>query len=376
LLAAFTGAARAQKAPLAASPSASVAGVVQTPGAKAGIPMPGLMVTVHRVGSDSSGPMDSARTDARGRYAIRYSRFGDDRAVYFAAAVYRGIAYFSAPLQGLHTAGDEAEITVFDTTSKKVEFHVQGHHVVISAPHPDGNRDVIEVWELSNDTTVTVVGRDSLVPVWAARLPAGAARFTGGPGDVAASALSLRGDSAVLLAAFGPGVKQLSYTYSLPSSSFPLSIVMTKPTSVLEVLVEEAGGQVTGASLKSMAVATTQGRTFKRWLGQDVEAGQSVVVTVPTTSAALRTRMLLALAGVILAAMGFALVRAFRARGRRGTALPSAEQRHGELVASIATLDARMERGDGSLTGEEYATKRAQLKAQLAATLAEESRGV
>jgi hypothetical protein len=86
--------------------------------------------------------------------------------------------------------------------------------------------------------------------------------------------------------------------------------------------------------------------------------------------------MLLALAGVILAAMGFALVRAFRARGRRGTALPSAEQRHGELVASIATLDARMERGDGSLTGEEYATKRAQLKAQLAATLAEESRGV
>jgi hypothetical protein len=51
------------------------------------------------------------------------------------------------------------------------------------------------------------------------------------------------------------------------------------------------------------------------------------------------------------------------------------EQRHDALVASIATLDARMERGDGSLSGEEYAMQRAQLKAQLAATLAEESRG-
>ena len=97
-------------------------------------PVSGVVVTVHRVGPDSSGPLDSVRTKADGRYDIRFMRSGSEEAIYFAATVYSGIAYFSAPIRGEELRGDQAEITVFDTTSRTVPFTVQGHHVVVSAP--------------------------------------------------------------------------------------------------------------------------------------------------------------------------------------------------------------------------------------------------
>jgi hypothetical protein len=351
---------------------AFVSGRVETPGREKQLPVPNVMVTVHRVGSDSSGALDSVRTDAEGRYSLRYRKFGDDAAIYFAAAVYRGIAYFSAPLQSARAQGEEAEITVFDTTSKPVQLHVAGHHFVVSSPSPDGSRNIVEVWEISNDTTVTVVGRDSLTAVWKTPAPAGASRFQGGPGDVTASSIVLRGDSVALLSTFGPGVKQISYTYTLPSSSFPLDLSVTQPTSVLEILVEEPLGQVTSASIRPQAAATTQGRTFKRWLGQDVPPGEHVRITVPTSSAGTRTRLLVGLAAGIIAIMVLALVRALRAKRSVVATAPRAPT-HEMLVAAIAALDARKERGDTTLDAAEYTAERARLKALLTAQLAAES---
>ena len=195
--------------------------------------------------------------------------------------MYRGIAYFSTPIQSARASGEEGEITVFDTTSKPVDFHVRGHHIVVSAPRPDGSRDIVEVWELSNDTTATVVGKDTLSPVWSTALPNGATNFAAGQGDVGASSIVARGDRVVLLAPFGPGVKQISYSYSVTPSLFPLTLKLEKPTSVLEVLLEEPLAQVTGGSLRATDAATTAGRTFKRFLAQDVAGGSSVHIDVP-----------------------------------------------------------------------------------------------
>lgn len=354
---------------------ASVSGRVSSPGPTKDIPIAGVIVTLHRVGTDSSGPIDSVRTDATGHYMLRYHRFGANDAVYFAAAVYRGIAYFSTPLQSARASGEEGEITVFDTTSHAVDLHVRGHHFVMSGPRPDGARGIVEVWELSNDTTVTVVGRDAVTAVWSALLPQGAAEFTGGQGDVSASALQARGDRVVLLAPFGPGVKQVSYSYSLPAKSFPLSLRLERATVVLEVLVEEPGAQVSGADLRSMATATTGGRTFKRFLTQDVPAESSVHITVPIATEATRTVVLVVLASAIAATMVGALARALLSRGgaaRRRTE-PAGNQT-ATLVAAIARLDASKERGDSSLDAAAYAAHRATLKSQLAAALAVESR--
>jgi hypothetical protein len=354
---------------------AVVSGRVVTPGSKREIGMPNVTVTVHRVGPDSAGALDSARTDGTGRYTIRYRRFGSDEAVYFAAAIHHGIAYFSSPLRGERATADDAEITVFDTTSSPVPLTVQGHHVVVSAPKPDGSRDVVEVYELSNDTTVTLVGRDSLAPVWSAPIPRDATGFVAGQGDVSPVTLARRGDRVTLAAAFGPGVKQLSYSYALPPRAFPLQLTLEHFTSVLEVLLEEPGAQVRAPSLHSTGDATTQGRTFKRFLAQSAPKGETVRIDVPVTSASTRTGVLIGLAVTIALAMIGALAYALRRRAPRGpvatTDPPTAES----LAARIAALDARRDAGDASLSVEQYERHRAELKMLLAATLAAQNRG-
>lgn len=354
--------------------AAVVAGRVVTPGKDREVGIPGVMVTVHRVGPDSAGALDSARTDAAGRYTIRYRRFGSDEAVYFAAALHHGIAYFSAPLRGVRANVDDAEITVFDTTSAPVKFTVQGHHVVVSAPTPDGQRDIVEVYELSNDTTVTAVGRDSLAAVWSAPIPHAAERFAAGQGDVSPVTLQRRGDRVTLAAAFGPGVKQLSYSYSLPPGAFPLELTVEGQTGVFEVLLEEAAAQVRGPNLRSMGDATTQGRTFKRFLAQSAPRGERVRIDVPVTTAATRTRVLVGVAVLIALAMIATLARALARRGPRA-AVESPATSTDSLAAAIAALDARHEAGDASLTPERYTSERAALKAQLSAALATRSGG-
>jgi hypothetical protein len=348
-----------------------VQGRVTTPGPTSEVGVPGVYVTVHRVGPDAQGPLDSVRTDATGRYSVRYRRFGSDEALYFAATVYRGIAYFSAPLRPGLTRGEDAAITVFETTTHPVAFTIQGHHIVVSAPGPDGARNVVEVYELSNDTTVTAVGRDSLTPVWSAPISRAAARFAGGQGDVASSNLALRDGRVVMTAAFGPGVKQLSYSYSLPESAFPLRFRNERLTVVQEVLLEEPGAQARSTSLRAQDSVHTQGHTFKRFLAQGAPAGEELRIDVPTAAAGTRTRVLIGLAVLFLLAMGAALARALVRRNPRAPAPAAAAASRAEsLAAAIAALDARREAGDATLDPARYASERADLKAQLAEALA------
>lgn len=368
--------ARAQDSVVTRAPSpAIVSGRVVIPSPRQETPVPGVFVTVHRVGSDSAGPLDSVRTDARGRYTVRYTRFGSDDALYFAAAVYQGIAYFTSPLRGERTEGDDAEITVFDTTSRAVALGLQGHHVVVSAPDANGAREVVEVYELSNDTTATLVPRDSLTPVWSAPIPAEASDFSPGQGDVAASALTRRGNRVELFAPFGPGVKQLSFSYVLKDRAFPLKITLARQTGVFEVLLEEQAAQARGPSLRAQGSVSTQGRTFKRFLAQGPPAGETIRIDVPTAAGATRVNVLIAVAVVTVLAMIAALWRALARRGPRAAvaatgASMDAPATAESLVAAIAALDARHEAGDASLGDVQYDAQRAALKARLAEALA------
>lgn len=366
--------ARAQDSLASRPPTpAVVSGRVVIPSAQQETPVPGIFVTVHRVGSDSAGPLDSVRTDSRGHYTVHYTRFGSDDALYFAAAVYRGIAYFTSPLRGERTEGDDGEITVFDTTSHPVTLTLQGRHVVVSAPNATGSREIVEVYEISNDTTATLVPRDSLTPVWSAPLPADATDFSPGQGDVAASALTRRGNRVELFAPFGPGVKQLSFSYVLKDGAFPLKITLERQTGVFEVLLEEQAAQAKSPSLRAQGAVSTQGRTFKRFLAQGAPAGETVRIDVPTAAGATRANVLIALAVVIVLAMVAALWRALSRRAPRVVATGAtmdAPATPESLVAAIAALDARHDSGDAMLDEARYSAERASLKARLAAALA------
>jgi hypothetical protein len=340
-------------------------------------PISGVRVVLHRVGPDRAGPLDSMLTDARGRYHFRYVPSGSSEAIYFVSASYDGIAYFSVPLQNQATRGDDAQIQVFDTTSGPVPIHVLGHHIIVGSPDPHGQREAVEVFELGNDSSVTRVSAGTEHPVWQIPLPRGVTGAKVNPtGEIAPSAISFTNGIVRLYAPVSPGARQLSYAYEVPKSALPLSFPIEQPTSVLEVLLEEPHATVVGGSLAEVAPTTSGGRSFRRFLAQNIPTPNLVQVDVPFTIGDARTRFLVAVAAVCGAAMLGAIL--FATRRRRAVAAVPVVPLHSpatdELLQAIAQLDARFEQENHATPDQraQYDAERSQLKSRLAAALAEE----
>lgn len=347
------------------------------------VPLARQLVVLHRVGQDHAGPLDSARTDASGTYRFTYQTTGAPDAVYFASSMYAGIAYFTSPFQTADVQGADADIMVFDTTSTGITLTLEGRHVVIGAPQANGVREVAEVFDLGNDSTRTLIARDSLSPLWTAHLPPGAISPAVEGGDVAAGAVSFTSGQVNLFAPVSPGVRQLAIAFGMPAKAFPLSIGMERPVSVLEVLVEEPSATPELEGLKQQASVNTQGRNFKRYLLQNVPAGAVLRVNVSAVSSASRNRFLAAVALTMALLMLGALTIALRRRGARRPRpapvdVPLRSARPGphtdQLLYELAQLDAgfERERSPGVERVATHAAARDALKARIAAALAAE----
>ncbi|HEY0996503.1 MAG TPA: hypothetical protein VGD77_10980 [Gemmatimonadaceae bacterium] len=293
----------------AAGPPQSVTGRVIRAGGGAEDPVPSAWVVLHRLGNDGAGPLDSVRTGTDGGYRFRYHRTGDPDALYFASTTYGGIAYFASPFRAAAVSGDDATITVFDTTSVPVPMRVEGRHFVVSQAH-DGTREVLEVYELANDATYTVVAKGTR-PVWSAAVPDGATQFVPGDGESARGAIELREGRAELFAPVAPGLKQVSFRYQLPVGRFPVTVDLPAATSVLEVLVEEPRARVGGAKLREVETGQAEGRTFRRFLAQDVAKGDRFTVD-PGRPPVRRAWMIGGALALVALALGGALRHAMR----------------------------------------------------------------
>lgn len=282
------------------------------------VPVSGAWVVLHRVGPDRSGPLDSLRSDAAGRYRFEYQRSGSEDALYFVSAMHGGIAYFTPPLTERRIGGRAGEITVFDTTSGNVPISIRGHHVVISAVDARAQRSVVEVFELSNDTSVTRVAASERPEgaTWAAHLLPAATNFRVTQGDVPADAVAFANGRANVFAPLAPGVKQVSFSYSVPASLFPLRLPLQARTDVYEVLIEDETGSVTGPKIKEMDPVTVEARSFRRFLGSDIPENTITVIDLPPAAAsrAVDPRYMVALTLLIGGAMILALARALRRR--------------------------------------------------------------
>jgi len=303
----------------ATAPSADqhVEGQVVKPGATDMISVPHVWVTLHRVGSDRAGPLDSMRADGNGRFAFTYRRTGDSSAVYFVSASYGGIAYFTSPLAEPEVKDAKGEIAVYDTTSKPLVIGVRGHHVVVSAVDANGQRSVTEVYELANDASVTRIatGTDARWAVWTAGVPPGGTDFRVSQGDIPAAAVSFANSHVLVFAPIAPGLAQLAFTYNLPASAFPLSVPIQSPTQILEVLVEDEKGSVSGARLKEKDPVTVERRRFRRFLGDDVPKNAVAIIDLPlSVRPTIDRRYLVVLTLVIGGAMILVLARALNRR--------------------------------------------------------------
>jgi hypothetical protein len=302
-------------------------------------PVAGNWVVLHRVGTDRAAPLDSTRTDGAGRYAFRYRTSGDPDAVFFASSVYAGIAYFTAPLTAREVTGADAELVVHDTTSGPVPVRARARHVVFSAPGDSKGRIILEVYELSNDSTVTRVAAGDTGVVWEAVLLDGARNARVGQTDFSGGAVRFEEGRARLAAPFAPGLKQFSFSYEVPVET-EQSFIVAGPTDVLEVLIEDALGRAEGAGLASTGATTSGGRTFARFVAQDVPAGAVVRVVAPGTGAVsgnqVRVLLIMTALGAVLL---IGLARTMMARGGRARRRRSAES-VAEMRAELEALDA------------------------------------
>ena len=350
-----------------------VHGRVLHAGPKNAQPFAGAWVTLHRVATDHAGPLDSVRTDASGRYAFRYvTTPADSAAIYFVSSTYAGIAHFTTKLQGRIVTGDAAELMLFDTTSAPVPITVRGRHLIVTAPDSTRTRSIVEVFELSNDSSVIRVPGTANRPTFETLLPDGASDARGGDGDISAESATFGNGKAQVFAPLAPGVKQFSFSYRLPGAQRALTITVPVPTAVVEVLIEDIAGTAVGGGLKAMPAATIDGRRFNRFLAQDVVANSVIEIRAPTHGGvivSLRTAIVLVAVGALLLLM---LSRGYIRRSRWLGAHAGHVDDTEVLARQIAILDDAFERiSQPSATQRaDHYEARAKLKARLTASLA------
>lgn len=349
-------------------------GRITRPGAGGRVlPVVGEWAVLHRVGSDAAAPLDSMRTRANGGFAFRYRASGDSNAVYFVSTTRGGVAYFTPPTREAMVRGGMADLTVFDTTTGPVPITVRGRHIIVTAPDAatGTTRTVIEVYELSNDSTITRVAGQGQNPTFEAPLPAGVTNVMGGQGDISPDAVRADDGRVRVWAPIAPGLKQFSFTYEFPASRNDIAAPVETTIPVLEVLVEDPRGTAVGAGLTEVDPVQVEGRPFKRFLAQDVEPPGLVEVTTPGSAAtAGRLRVML-----VVTAIGAAMLLGLGMAFMRGGAKAFARKRNDDperLALEIAALDATYEAIATPSEQEkaEHYLKRAHLKGRLSNALA------
>jgi hypothetical protein len=273
-------------------------------------------------------------------------------------------------------SGDDAMVVVFDTTSIHFPLAIKGRHMIVSSPNVDGSRQVVEAYEIQNESDQTLISPDDAHPSWTAPLPPGATNVQAGESDVSAAAIAASNGRVRVTAPFAPGLKQLSFSYTVPQSAFPLHVPLEQGATVLELLLEEPKAQARGATLKPVAPATIERRVFQRYLGADAPAGASIEIAVPVIQAAANVRVYWWIAGVLAALMAAGFI-AWYARARRSSALAAPGSRAPipdateTLARAIASLDAEFERaGAADATARAaYEERRRALKRELATAL-------
>ncbi len=365
--ASFVAAAALLAAPIAAqerAPAAAAGRVVRI-GAADTAPAARVRVVLHRIAREGQGPLDSALTDAAGRF--RFSFPADTAAIHILTARHAGIQYFSEPI-GTNPARPDTGVTVFvHDTAASAPVTLEARHVVISAPGPDGTRSVVELVTLANRGPLTRVPRDSASAVWSLRIPAAAIGFAVSDGDLSAGAVDRNEDSVLVRAPLAPGERQVTFEYLLPASADRIQFPVDDDVAMLNFLVEEEDASVVAPSLVRGDSATTiQGREFRQWSGAAAK-GASVRIELPRASRTERWALVALVAGI-----GISLLLAAAGVMHRRPALAVRDSAE-PILAAIARLDAAHAGRRAEMPPDvwaRYEAERAELKASLAAALA------
>jgi hypothetical protein len=278
------------------------------------VPLANAMVVVHHVTREDAGPVDSIRSDARGRYRVEL-RKPDSSGAYVVSVLYDSLAYVSAPVMGggrpvVHVD----DIVAFATTIDSPPIYLARRLATVARPSDAGTREVLEILELENRGGTTRVTRDTLRPTWAGRVPQGTGQFRGGEGDISPEAMRFRHDSVLVFAPIAPGQpKQLSYAYSVAAGTRTFVIPIDQPTAAVNLLVEDTTAKVRAPHLESRGMQAIEERHFAAYSAGPLAAGDRVEIELPAGK--FHPQLLLPyVIAVVAAGMLLALVWALRRR--------------------------------------------------------------
>ena len=319
----------------------------------------GEWAVLHRVGQASGEPIDSVRTDRRGRYRVSAPE-RDTLATYLVSVRYYGIAYFTEALSGAMELPDSfPTLAVYDTSST-APVELLERHVIIRPAAPDGTRRMVELFVLANYGHQTRIAADTARPVWQLELPAGATELEFGAGDVSEMALSFEDGRLRLAAPLPPGERQLLVGYLISSSVRDLTIPLDQPVTRFHLLLEDSAAVAVGA-VSPRGWEDLEGIPFRRFTGDSLPAGAPVVVRFPEPAGARTEFALWLIVPAVALVLGVTLVRWLR----RSPAVAHARDDAGSLAAEIAALDARY----SGREDQTYRRRRAELKARLTVVL-------
>jgi len=278
------------------------------------VPLSNAVVVLHRMASASAGPIDSVRSDARGRYRLAL-RNPDSTSGYVVSVWYDSIAYFSLPLNVVSRPAVHVEdILTFPASRTGPPLRLARRLATISTATADGSREVLEILELENPGQATRITDDTLVPTWSGRLPGRTGQYRAGQGDVSPEAMRFRNDSVLIYAPIPPGpAKQLSFDYTLAAGARTFVMPIDQPTVEVNLLVEDTVALVIAPKLESFGVKEIEGRRFAAYRAGPLAAGERVEIRLPPGK--FRAQVLLPyVIAVVAAGMLVALVWALRRR--------------------------------------------------------------
>lgn len=323
-------------------------------------------MVVHRIGRSSQGPIDTIRSDTRGRF--RVALVPDTAALYLLSVRYQGIEYFSAPVRADPRRPDTALALLVADTSSTAPVGLAERTLLIGRPDASGSRTVLDWLVLVNRGERTRVAPDALRPSWGSALPE-AARDVGLAelplGQFSPDAVTFRGDSVLVFAPISPGRKELILQYRIPGR-LRRFVAPTPAADSVFVLLEDPDARVDRPPLVRGGGQSLEGRTFSRWSGGlGSESSLTISFPAPGPSPGLLLAGLLALAGLGFLALGLRRLRprAGWAEGPNPVALADA----------IARLDLEVEEAGPALSEAarlRYGEERARLQALLARALA------
>ncbi|HEX2187782.1 MAG TPA: hypothetical protein VHG51_02730 [Longimicrobiaceae bacterium] len=241
----------------------------------------GVPVTLHRVTSDSSGPVGTGATAPDGTFALSVPP-ADSAAgftVYFATAELHGVRYFGGPLHP-GDPGTGYTVVVFDTASASRfpgAVSVSRRDVIV-LPEPDGSAEVNEIVRIRNaGDRALVLGSGS--STWEFRLPEGVAAFEVGEAQIAPDAVVRSGDRVLVTATLPPGEQELFIRYRLARGSGRAEIPLAAGTDTVNLFVRQsaAGVEVDGLEAAPRPVQA-EGESFLRYSGAGLGSREAVAL--------------------------------------------------------------------------------------------------